>query len=249
MGTAKAMLAEATKSIGLSGRPNYVTRDYAARHGSAFLKAPWCDMSITYWARRSDTTKAVLPAGDRAYTVWHARDFVAVKRWHTGTSLNIKQHAKAGDIVFFDWGASNATGNIDHVGIVTANLGDGRVATIEGNTGDACKRRVRGADVIAGFGQPAYSSAASSPKPASVSAPAGLPMLRKGAEGERVRQLQRALIAAGHSLPRYGVDGDFGKETQTAVYAFQRAHSLTADGIYGPRTAAALAKAVGKAGK
>lgn len=250
MGTAKAMLAEAAKSVGTHGRPNVITRDYAARHGSAFLRAAWCDMAITWWSRRSDNTKAVLPNGDRAYTVWHAGDFVKLKRFFEGTQNNIIKYARPGHIVFFDWGGSNTTGFIDHVGIITANLGGGRVATIEGNTGDACRRRVRAANVIAGFGVPAYDTASEpATEPAkgtsAPTVPAGFPLLRRGASGKRVRQLQTALRYVGQALTRHGVDGDYGPETELAVRAFQRARTrLAVDGIYGPRTADALTTAV-----
>ncbi|WP_083733195.1 CHAP domain-containing protein [Actinomadura sp. CNU-125] len=148
-------LREARKSLGLSGRPNYITRDYARRHGNAFLDAPWCDMSITYWARHAGTTAAVLPGGDRAFTPWHAGDFQKIGRWHTGTVGELNR-AEPGDVVFFDWGYSNSIGAIDHVGVIEKVLGGGRVQTIEGNTGDACKRRVRSASVIAGYGRPAW---------------------------------------------------------------------------------------------
>jgi len=154
--TAKAMLAAARADLGLSGRPNRITRAYSSRNGAEFLRAPWCDMSITEWARKSGNTTAVLPQGDRAYTVWHAEDGKQAGRWHPGTSDNIRRHAKPGAVVFFDWGGTNALGAIDHVGLVEVNLGDGRVQTIEANTGDACKRRVRGPAVIAGFWNPDY---------------------------------------------------------------------------------------------
>jgi hypothetical protein len=148
-------LREARKSLGLSGRPNYITRDYAKRHGNGFLSAPWCDMAVTYWARHAGTTAAVLPAGDRAYTPWHAADFLGIRRWHYGTVAELNA-AQPGDIVFFDWGESDRISGIDHVGVIEKVLGGGRVQTIEGNTGDACKRRVRGADVVAGYGRPAW---------------------------------------------------------------------------------------------
>lgn len=151
------MLAEARKDLGLVGRPNHITREYAKAHGNEYLDAPWCDMSVTHWAHRSDNTAAVLPQGDRAYTVTHALDGRALGRWHAGTADNIRRFAQPGAIVFFDWGGSDSIGNIDHVGVVERNLGDGRVQTIEGNTGDACKRRVRGPSVIAGFWNPDYS--------------------------------------------------------------------------------------------
>lgn len=38
--------------------------------------------------------------------------------------------------------------------------------------------------------------------------------------------LQRALIAHGHRLPRFGADGDFGGETRDAMQAFQRKTGL-----------------------
>lgn len=150
------MLAEARKDLGLSGRPNRITKAYAKRNGAEYLTAPWCDESITEWARRSGNAAAVLPQGDRAYTVTHALDGRALGRWHAGTADNIRRFALPGAIVFFDWGGTDQIGAIDHVGVVEHNLGDGRVQTIEGNTGDACKRRVRGASVIAGFWNPPY---------------------------------------------------------------------------------------------
>ncbi|MGI5286654.1 CHAP domain-containing protein [Nonomuraea polychroma] len=154
--SAAAMLSEARKWLGTAGRPNRITRAYAARNGAEFLRAPWCQMSVSEWARRSGNAAAVLPRGDRAYTVWSAQDGERLGLWHEGTAANIRRHAHPGAVVYFDWGGTDSTSKIDHVGIVEKNLGDGRVQTIEGNTGDACKRRVRGPSVIAGFWNPAY---------------------------------------------------------------------------------------------
>ena len=64
-------------------------------------------------------------------------------------------------------------------------------------------------------------------------------MLKVGDKGTPVRKLQQALVDAGFSLPRFGVDGDFGSETKAAVEEFQRASGLTGaniDGIVGPTT-------------
>jgi hypothetical protein len=241
MGTAEAMLARARKSIGLEGRPNYITRDYAGRHGEVYLDAPWCDMGVTYWARGSGNEKAVLPAGDRAYTVWHAQDFQKLDRWFSGTAENL-DNARPGDVVFFDWGGANSIGAIDHVGVIERVLGGGRVQTIEANTSDACLRRVRSASVIAGFGRPAYDK----PKPTPLAAPPGDPVLKRGSRGGRVRMLQRCLLVAGHVLRRYGADGDFGAETEAAVKAFQTKNGLARDGEYGPKTAAKLRGALAK---
>jgi uncharacterized protein (TIGR02594 family) len=46
--------------------------------------------------------------------------------------------------------------------------------------------------------------------------------LRKGARGDAVRALQLALIHAGHDVGDAGVDGDFGRDTEAAVKAYQR---------------------------
>ncbi|GAA2617775.1 CHAP domain-containing protein [Actinomadura fulvescens] len=237
MGSAAALIAEARKWLGTSGRPNTLTRAYAARHGDGFLRAPWCDIAVTEWARRSGNAEAVLPAGDRAYTVWHAQDFQRIGRWHSGTTANINK-AKPGDIVFFDWGNSNTIGAIDHVGIVEKALGGGRVQTIEGNTGDACKRRVRSASSIAGYGRPDYT-----PYRWNGKAPAAT--LRRGDIGDRVRDLQNALLKVGERLPKFGADGDYGTETVDAVTSFQRKNNISETaGVYGTRTAAALQKAL-----
>jgi len=65
-----------------------------------------------------------------------------------------------------------------------------------------------------------------------------IPTLRRGNQGEAVEELQALLNA------KYGadldMDGNFGKATEAAVRAFQKAHDLTADGIVGPKTWKAL---------
>ncbi len=64
--------------------------------------------------------------------------------------------------------------------------------------------------------------------------------IRRGAKGPTVVEAQGLLLRAGYGLPKYGADGSFGAETEAAVRAFQQAHGLTADGIVGPKTWAAL---------
>lgn len=60
--------------------------------------------------------------------------------------------------------------------------------------------------------------------------------LRFGHSGPAVRKVQEALIVAGHPLERFGPDGDFGLETQTAVKEFQGSLNLSDDGIIGTNT-------------
>lgn len=55
--------------------------------------------------------------------------------------------------------------------------------------------------------------------------------LKKGCKGADVKELQADLMKLGYKLPKYGADGDFGTETQTAVKAFQKDHGLKVDGV------------------
>jgi murein L,D-transpeptidase YcbB/YkuD len=59
---------------------------------------------------------------------------------------------------------------------------------------------------------------------------------------ELVKQLQQTLVAAGYDPG--SVDGSFGPTTEAAVTAFQQDNGLSADGVVGPDTAAALNSAV-----
>lgn len=63
------------------------------------------------------------------------------------------------------------------------------------------------------------------------------PLLRRGSTGAMVKTLQRALNNRGEKL---SVDGIFGPKTEAAVKRFQRAKKLVVDGLVGPRTWAAL---------
>ncbi|MDA5556311.1 N-acetylmuramidase domain-containing protein [Shimia sp. MMG029] len=62
-------------------------------------------------------------------------------------------------------------------------------------------------------------------------------VLRTGALGEAVRELQLLLRRAGHGVL---IDGDFGPATKRAVMNFQRDNGLGVDGVVGPATWAAL---------
>ena len=57
--------------------------------------------------------------------------------------------------------------------------------------------------------------------------------LARGAKGAQVKALQTLLIGYGYAMPRYGADGDFGAETESALKRYQADHNLDADGICG----------------
>jgi hypothetical protein len=74
----------------------------------------------------------------------------------------------------------------------------------------------------------------------------GKPTLRQGDRGPYVVEMQEALMARGYIIGSTGADGKFGKNTKSGLIAFQAQNGLTADGICGPETWAALAEPVSK---
>lgn len=62
--------------------------------------------------------------------------------------------------------------------------------------------------------------------------------LQRGNKSEDVKKLQQKLKDLGYLKDK--VDGIFGKNTESAVKAFQKAKGLTVDGLAGPKTLAAL---------
>jgi cell wall-associated NlpC family hydrolase len=91
-----------------------------------------------------------------------------------------------------------------------------------------------------GGGTPDYTGDNTGPKLGDPPYPANLPpQVGVGSTGDTVKTLQKLLNAMG-ARPKLAIDGDFGPLTLSAVIAFQKAHSLVADGIVGPKTWTAL---------
>ena len=124
----------------------------------------------------------------------------------------------------------------------------------DGNYGSATERAVRafqksnqlGVDGTAGSEtlNLLYSiDAVAAPVPAATTAPAQAKatpapaddgVLRMGAKGDTVKNLQNQLIALGYLTGK--ADGNFGAKTYAALVAFQKANKLTADGVAGTKT-------------
>jgi len=92
---------------------------------------------------------------------------------------------------------------------------------------------------------PTTSASATPRRPATRVASPATP-LNPGASGTQVRVLQRALVTLGYSPGT--IDGAYGPVTQRALETFQAASGLTADGVLGAKTFAALAQALHKSG-
>lgn len=161
-----------------------------------------------------------------------------------------------GDQIFF-WPKTAIGGPaVQHTGLVY-KVDSTYVYTIEGNTSGSSGVVANGGGVwkkkyrldynrIAGYGRPDYGMEGTAETPSTPSAPTetayalGERTLRTGMTGADVKSLQEKLIARGYALPKSGADGEYGAETAAAVKAFQKDANLTADGVYGPKTHAAL---------
>lgn len=78
------------------------------------------------------------------------------------------------------------------------------------------------------------------PKGLDGKAPVTRPVLRNGSRGPYVTYVQTKLIQMGYDCGKTGADGIFGDKTSAAVKQFQKDNGLTADGVVGPATYAAL---------
>ena len=72
----------------------------------------------------------------------------------------------------------------------------------------------------------------------------GLRILKNGSKGNDVKQLQTNLILLGYNCGYWGVDGDFGDATESALIAFQTDHELEPTGVYDSDTITALEMAI-----
>ena len=62
--------------------------------------------------------------------------------------------------------------------------------------------------------------------------------LKRGMEGQDVKELQESLALREYSLG--SIDANFGNKTHTALITFQKDAGLVQDGLYGPKTRKAL---------
>ena len=90
------------------------------------------------------------------------------------------------------------------------------------------------------------SASASSGSSSSSSSASSGTTLRLDSTGSAVTALQQNLEALGYYYAE--ITGHYGKQTEAAVRKFQQKHGLTADGVAGPKTLAAIASAITSTG-
>lgn len=158
----------------------------------------------------------------------------------------IVSNPQIGDLVFF--------GDTSHIGIIE-NVDNNRIYTIEGNTSNKAELIINGGQVakksylksskyIYGYARPKYNiqieENSKNETQNSTSNEITYDLIKKGSKGNLVRIAQEKLIQKGYILPKFGVDGDFGSETEEAIKQLQRDVHIKVDGIVGKDTWNAL---------
>ncbi|OLT13885.1 hypothetical protein BJF79_19560 [Actinomadura sp. CNU-125] len=115
---------------------------------AAYNGAPWCDMFVSWLGSQT----GVKNMGWDAYTPQHATWFKDTGRWGT--------EPKPGALAFYDWGdgSNGSIGDIDHVGLVVEDNGDGTITSIGGNVDNEVKEKVRDKGQVVGYGYPDYAA-------------------------------------------------------------------------------------------
>jgi hypothetical protein len=114
-------------------------------------RVEWCACFVSWCANECGYIAAGIMPRFAACQSQGIAWFKALDLWQDSGSGYIP---RPGDIVFFDW---ENDGVSDHVGFVEY-VEDGIVYTVEGNSGDICRRRWYGIDssLIVGYGTPMY---------------------------------------------------------------------------------------------
>lgn len=113
-------------------------------------------------------------------------------------------------------------------------------SSVIANGGGVCDKRYKISSVRAHYFMPAYSDSDQTDNNVESTPGLSVTLLKYGASGEAVKDMQEKLITLGYSCGSAGADGVFGNDTLNAVKQFQQDADLEVDGIYGEMTAEAL---------
>lgn len=235
--TAQQVLDVARRNLGVTEHPvGSNIQPFAPIAGHANGQS-WCASFVVACARRA-AGGGIKLGNESAYTPSLADSFKAQGRYST--------KPKVGDVMFLYF---PSLGRIAHTGLVEAVFST-YVITIEGNTDEAGGRtggkvmRKKRALKHLTFGHPAYATpklAAPAKVPAKAPARQPDPILREGNRGQKVLNVQTALVK--HGARGQALNGVFDAAMKKTVQAFQKRKGLLADGVVGQDTWTALRKA------
>lgn len=182
--------------------------------------APWCDAFADWTVLKmceafgygADMAREVLCGDFDDYTYASINLYKRQGRWAISPARGYQ--------IFF--GGSGHTGWVESV--------DSKIHTIEGNKSDQvmrCTYALNDSRII-GYGMPRYELLSGG------LTAENMPLIKKGATGWAVRELQKRLNAASYNGKIVlTVDGDFGNNTYNALRAYQKDRGLEVDGECG----------------
>lgn len=193
---------------------------------------PWCASYVCKVFREAGIGPDLVPLFVSCTKGWN-------KFKEMGITKDRNYIPQAGDIIFIDWNPSKGDG-VDHVGLVEYVEGN-TVHTIEGNHDNKVARWTYpiGSTNIWGYACPKYEDRQSTIENEAENEQEQqitYSLIQRGSKGNLVRIAQEKITQKGYALPKYGVDGDFGVETENTVKELQRDAGIEVDGIIGPIT-------------
>lgn len=195
----------------------------------------WCACFISWLAEKLGITD-IIPVDMSCNS--QISKFKNMGVWHTDRNF------QSGDIIYYDWDRLGDSRPADHVGIIE-KVSNEKLTVIEGNNGSFPNDRVKRREInsastlIYGYARPEYPVTGSAN---GSDVDISLPTVRKGDSGNVVKILQAFLVAYEYNIGKYGIDGDFGFDTESAVRQFQKKSGIEVDGIVGKDTWAELFK-------
>lgn len=229
---ARAEIGVAEDPIG-SNKVKYNTAYYGREvSGDAY---PWC-MVFVWWCFWQAGLSQIFYGGGQTASC------TTLMRWAQREGRFFMSDYRAGDVFLYQFDEDSAA---DHTGIYTGQVdGRGRYLVIEGNHNNRVEVVARSDSELWGAFRADWDDPVDNPvdDPVDESTPSvdgvciRLPEIRKGSVGASVKSMQILLMGYGCRLPRYGADGEYGSETETALKRYQEKSSLTVDGVCGEKT-------------